>query len=56
MALFYVAVRIDAVSLLRFPFLSHIQIFLCSISLIMVIMIINNNYDEKMKMKKKINE
>ena len=34
MALFCAAIRRDSVSLLRFPFLSHVQVFLCEISLI----------------------
>ena len=29
MALFYAAIRIDSVSLLRFPFHSHVQVFWC---------------------------
>ena len=33
MALFCVAIRRDSVYLLRFPFLSHIQVFPCEISL-----------------------
>ena len=34
MALFCVAIRIDSVSLLRFPFLNQIHVFLCEISLV----------------------
>ena len=34
MALFCVAIRKDSISLLRFPFLSHVQVFSCEISLI----------------------
>ena len=29
MALFCVAIRRDSVSLLKFPFLTHVQVFLC---------------------------
>ena len=34
MALFRAAIRRDSVSLLRFPFLSHVQVFSCEILLI----------------------
>ena len=34
MALFCAAFRKDSVSLLRFPFLSHVNVFLCEISLV----------------------
>ena len=34
MALFYTAIRRDSVSLLKFPFLSHVQVFSCEISLV----------------------
>ena len=40
MALFCAAIRRDSVSLLKFPFLNHIHIFLCKMSLIIVAIII----------------
>ena len=33
MALFYAVIKIEAVSLLMFPFLSHVNVFSCEISL-----------------------
>ena len=32
MALFHAAIRKDSISLLRFPFLSHVKVFLSAIS------------------------
>ena len=38
--LFSAAIRRDLISLLKFPFLSHVQVSLCEISLFVVVVVI----------------
>ena len=46
MALFYIAIKRDSVSLLKFPFLSHVQVLSCEILFVEVVVVIINNEEE----------